>query len=285
MPRSNVRRTRPTGWINGRMLGPEKRVLPVIAMWEINSMTFNLSAHCKAPRPRLRPHHAWVGILLIASAAQAELSSTLGELMLPPGSAQAALGKGMRLFGMPVDIRVFDTPEPVAQVARGFSERYAGLSSLGIYPEHVTLTGQVNGQLWVVSLAPVGPRHTRGSVSVLSSSMAGNTATDLSATDEHAMFSHAWLPKTARLRLQLEQDEDDGNGRTLQQVWTFTSSITSTWQAVRHGLQQHHWQLEAETTTTSRWRRERSSLQLTMVEVAGGSGMLLHQHDEWEAKS
>ena len=115
--------------------------------------------------------------------------------------------------------------------------------------------------------------------------MAGNTATDPSATDEHAMFSHAWLPKAARLRLQLEQDEDDGNGRTLQQIWTFTSSIPSTWQTIRHGLQQHHWQLEAETTTTSRWRRERSSLQLTLVEVAEGSGMLLHQHDEWGAKS
>lgn len=221
--------------------------------------------------------------LALSGSAYADTLSVLDRLVLPPGSAQAALSTRMQLYGVPVDIRVIEIPESVTQTARMLSEQYPGLSDLGVYPGCAVLSGEVADQFWVVTLESAGPRQTRGSISVLSMAATSfatlNPASGVQSYRSTASPVQAWLPEGARLRLQLDAEEDRGGGHTSQQIWTFPLSVPAAWRVIARGLQQEQWQLEASTPDAGRWVRQRSTLQITITTVDGGSGILLHQHD------
>lgn len=222
--------------------------------------------------------------MIMAIAVQAGEVSALGDLSLPPGSTQTSLGGRVHLFGLPIDIRVFGIPLPIAQAARTLGERYPMLSDMGLYPRRVVLSGHVVNQFWVMNLESDGPRSTRGSLSVLTET---DFPSELTAQQHAAvrqgdtMSSLPWGLTGARLRLQLEQEEPDGRNRT--QVWTSTSSMESVSSVIRHGLRNEHWQAETDTPTTSRWRRARSLLQITITAIDGGTGIVLLQHDGAES--
>ncbi|CAM3738869.1 hypothetical protein BOTU111922_03175 [Bordetella tumulicola] len=221
--------------------------------------------------------------LALSDSTYADTLSLLDRLVLPPGSAQAALGTRMQLHGVPVDIRVIEIPESVTQAARMLSEQYPGLSDLSVYPGCAVLSGEVADQFWVVTLEPAGLRQTRGSISVLDMAATSfATLNPANGTQSHrstASPAQSWLPGDARLRLRLDAQEDRGGGHTSQQVWTFPLPVPAAWRAIVRGLQQEQWQLETLTPDAGRWVRQRSTLQITITAVDGGSGILVHQHD------
>src|SRR5690606_16092851 len=144
----------------------------------------------------------------------------------------------------------------------------------------VLLSGYVAGQFWGLSLDSAGPRATYGTLSILKetgsargSGMPGNVA----CLQGNASPLHRWLPASARLRLQFEQDEQDGH--VTQQIWTSAVPVASARAALRTALQQAQWQAEAVTSVGDRWRRAHCLLHVTIVPVEGGSGILLQQHD------
>lgn len=220
----------------------------------------------------------------LSCPVSADTLSVLDRLVLPPGSAQTTLSTRMQLYGVPVDIRVIEIPASVAQSARMLGQQYPGLSDLGVYPGCVVLSGEIADQFWVVMLESAGLRQTRGSISVLN--MVGISPTTLNPVSGAASHRstasplRAWLPEGARLRLRLDAEEERGGGHTSQQVWTFPLPVPAAWRAIAHGLQQEQWQLEASTPDAGRWVRQDSTLQITITTVDGGSGILLHQHDE-----
>lgn len=236
---------------------------------------------------------AWACALLVTSPGHAERPPALDKLTLPLGSTQLPLGERMRLFGMPVDIRVFEIPASVDRAAQMLEQRYAGLSNIGVYPGQLVLSGEIDKQFWVFSLVPVGLAATRGTVSVTRSMALGNrpdvgrvsnitqiTDADVTADDEFSMISHAWLPDMAHLKLQFEQGADDGTrGRTLKQVWTIPSSVGATQRTIRRNLLRDQWRLQSETVDTSHWQRKQTAMQLTVTAVDGGTGLLLLHYD------
>jgi len=222
---------------------------------------------------------ALVATMIVVAVAHAAETSALSELPLPPGSTQTSLGGRMRLFGTPIDIRVFDIPLPIAQAARAVGERYPSLSDIGLYPQRVVLSGHVANQFWVVNFESNGPRHTRGSLSILTETEfpSQSAAQKNTAPNRELMSSLSWWPADARLRLRLEQEE--GRGRNSTQIWTSTSSAESVWSAIRQGLQQERWQAETDTPNVSLWRREHSLLHISITAIDGGTGILLLHHD------
>lgn len=222
---------------------------------------------------------ACLGVFSCFCAAQAETALTLDRLMLPPGSAQVSLGQRLHLFGMPVDIRVIDIPDSVDHVARLLGERHAGLTDVAVYPGTVMLSGQIDGQFAVIMLEPAGPRQTRGSVSVLPEAHAASFPTSKPVVEgSMSLINHVWLPSTARLRLQLEQDEADG-GHILEQIWTTALPIAAARRYVYENLSKRNWKLKAEASMMSRWSCAQHTLQLTLVPVDHGSGLLLQRHE------
>jgi len=211
--------------------------------------------------------------LAVVSLACAGAPLAPDSLALPPGSVQTPLGRGMRLYGMPADVRLLDMPVPIAQAIPFLTARYPVLSDLGVYPGLAVLSGHAAGQHWVAALEPAGPRRTRGSLSVLAASGDAGVA---------ASRRPGWLPANARLRLDF--GIDDGDGHTTQQVWTLASPVATARRAIDDGLRRAGWRREAaasESSAAGHWARGRVRLQITITAAeGGGSGILLQRHDE-----
>jgi len=205
--------------------------------------------------------------LPVMAAAHAGAAPGPASLALPPGSTQAPLGSQMRLYGMPADIRLIEIPLPVAQAAPALARHHPVLSDLGVYPGFVILSGQSAGELWLAVLEAAGPQRTRGSVSVLGAAAANGA---------RLPARPAWLPPEARLRLDFS--DADGGGRTVHQVWTVAMPVTQVRQAVAAGLPRAGWQAGAHGA--SRWLRGPAWLDIAIVAIEGGSGVLLLQHEK-----
>jgi len=256
-------------------------------------MRFNLNSCSNNLAISHRWKWTWACALLVTSLVYAEGLPVIGKLTLPPGSTQLRLGERMRLFGMPIDIHIFEIPASVDRAAQMLAQRYVGLSDIGIYPGQLMLSGEIDKQFWVFSLIPAGPAATRGTVSVtrspalgkrpvarIASNTAQMTIANVTSNDEFSMVSHAWLPDVAHLKLQLEQDFDDGApGRSLQQVWTLPSSVAATRRTIRQNLLRDQWHLLSESQDMSQWQRKQTAMQLTVTPVDGGTGLLLLHYD------
>jgi len=211
-------------------------------------------------------------VACLAAPASAGMPFPPGGPDLPPGSVQTPLGRGTRLYGMPVDVRLLDMPVPVSQAISMLAARYPVLSDLGVYAGQAVLSGQAAGRFWVAVLEPAGPRRTRGSLSVLAT-----------AAGAGAVRRPGWLPANARLRLDFDID-DDGRPST-QQIWTLALPVASAWRVVAEGLRREGWRADPVASdpaksAVGRWARGRTRLQVTIAAADGGSGILLQQQDE-----
>jgi len=202
-------------------------------------------------------------------AAHAGPQPAPARLPLPPGSTQASLGSGMRLYGMPADIRVIEIPMPVAQAAPALARHLPVLSDLGVHPGFAILSGQSAGQLWLAVLEPAGPQRARGSIAVLN------------APARHEALLRAkptWLPAGAHLHLDFS-DADHG-ARTIHQVWTMALPRAAAAGVIAERLRQDGWHPDPSHDAASRWMRGAASLDIVIVAVDGGSGILLQQHEK-----
>jgi len=223
----------------------------------------------RSRRRRGVPPAPAVGVLacLLACTAHATPASAPDALALPPGSTQGPLGAGMRLYGMPADIRLVDIPLPIAQAVPALTQRYPMLSDLGVYPGFAILSGQAASQMWLAALEAAGPGRTRGSVTVLN--LAGGA---------HIARRPSWLPGQANLRLDFS--DHDGDRLTLHQVWTLPLPVSQARQAAAQGLRRDGWQCIAGAGDAEHCTRGHASLDIAYAAVDGGSGVLLQQHQK-----
>ncbi|MBO1110633.1 hypothetical protein [Bordetella petrii] len=229
-----------------------------------------IGQHCRASRfARWAAGMAACLSAVAVAAAHAGAGPGPASLALPPGSTQAPLGSQMRLYGMPADIRLIEIPLPVAQAAPALARHHPVLSDLGVYSGFVILSGQSAGELWLAVLEAAGPQRTRGSVSVL-----GAAAPDGARLPARP----AWLPPGARLRLDFS--DADGGGRTIHQVWTVALPVAQARQAVADRLRRAGWHPGAGADAAHRWLRGPAWLDIAIVAVEGGSGVLLLQHEK-----
>lgn len=208
---------------------------------------------------------------LAMSAAYPAGHQVAGDLNLPPGSTQAAVGQGMRLFGAPADIRLVEIPLSIERAIAALTELYPALADLGVFPGLAVLSGAIGRDLWLVSLQASGAQHTRGTVAVLRPHP--NAAASLPRRPD-------WLPGSARLRFDFS-DEADGV-HTRQQVWTLEQPLGKLRAASTQGLRVQGWQAVASGGAAEHWVRDRTSLQLVYVATGAVSGVLVHEHTKDE---
>lgn len=245
-------------------------------------MAYGLKA-CRALPTR--PLATWAAVtvaLLIMVAPFAEATSVRDGLTLPNGSTQTSLGKSIRVFDAPVEIHVFDVPQPLFATARYLAAQYPVQSDNTIHPSRALLSGLVADEHWLFHLQAAGPVHTTGSLSVLSIASAAPWLFRAVNAREDGIKGKdvpTWLPNEARLRWQIEHAGQGRTGNVLQQIWTSSLPVAVVWPAIRRGLQQARWKVDALGQTAGQWRRDESSLYVTIVDHRGGSGIVM-QHSE-----
>lgn len=206
--------------------------------------------------------------LLVPQALSAGMPPRLDDLALPPGSVQTSLGEGLRLYGMPADIRLLDIPVSVADVIPLLTARHPSLSDLGVYPGRAVLSGRVGADLWVIMLEPAGPRRSRGSISVLGGRPDASRARPGSVP---------WMPADARLRLDFAARQQ--GGQVTHQVWTLPLPLATARRAVDAGLRRAGWRRDAARPGPQHWMRGAARLVISIVDADGGSGILVQHHD------
>lgn len=209
--------------------------------------------------------------LLVPPALSAGMLPRPDELALPPGSEQTSLGEGLRLYGMPADIRLLDIPLPVADAVPLLTARHPSLSDLGVYPGRAVLSGRVGADLWVIMLEPAGPRRSRGSISVLG----GKPDTSRASPGRRL-----GMPAGARLRLDFAAREQ--GGQVTHQVWTLALPLSAARRAVDDGLRRAGWRRDAARPEPQHWVRGAARLVVSIVEADGGSGILVQHHGAGE---
>jgi len=214
---------------------------------------------------------ALVACTPVVAAAYPAGHKVAGDLPLPPGSTQAAVGQGMRLFGAPADIRLVEIPLPVGRAIAALTALYPALADLGVFPGLAVLSGAIGRDLWLVSLQASGAQSTRGTVAVLRAH--ADAAASLPRRPD-------WLPPSARLRFDFS-DQADG-AHTRQQVWTLEQPVGKLRAASTEGLRLHGWQAVADGGAAEHWVRDRTSLHLVYVATGAVSGVLVHEHTKDE---
>lgn len=199
-------------------------------------------------------------------SAQARL---VQSLRLPLGSAEAELGEQMRLYGQALDVRVFDAPVALPEVLRQFSLQQPGLADLTVLPGQAILSGMVRGQLLTVTLESPQAGRTIGSIAALIFPSAGAVSS----------IAPVWMPEGARLRFDFSLRE--GAKRVSQQIWSHRLPLVRLQVALRQALQRCGWVSgqAVRNGATWHWVRGASALQLHLLELDEGSGILLLRED------
>ena len=199
-------------------------------------------------------------------SAQARL---VQSLRLPLGSAEADLGEQMRLYGQALDVRVFDAPAALPDVLQQFSLQQPGLADLAVLPGQAVLSGMVRGQLLTVTLESPQAGRTIGSIAALM----------LPLTGAVAPVAPVWMPEGARLRFDFSLRE--GAKKVRQQIWSHSLPLVRLRAALRQALQRCGW-VSGQTVrngATWHWVRGANALQLHLLELDEGSGILLLRED------
>lgn len=215
-------------------------------------------------------------IVLIATSivtANAFADSALFTLTLPSGSTQMALGEHMRVFGVPIDTRVFTIPQPLVAAARALAEQYPVLSDVTVFPDGVLLTGRASNQRWLVRLEANGPEATVGSLSTIREADAIAMSSEVHAPSARDADAPAWLPKGGQRMLDLVEQAEGQASSVTQQVWSYALPAATLWLELRRGLVREQWQTDTTSLHLSQWRRNRSLLVLSVVERKDGSGL------------
>lgn len=221
------------------------------------------AANCRAAPRRLA-----VAALLASAAASAYGTPIPDGIALPPGSTQAVLGKNMRLFGIPVDIRLIEIPLPVVSAAAALTARYPALADLSVHAGWLVLSGLAERNLWLVTLEAAGPQRTRGTAASF----------ELSGIQQ-AQWSQrpGWLPPQAQLRMDFSAQEPGLN--TQQQIWMLPMPVAQAREFAARGLRRLGWQVHAADLGIEHWQRDNATLDITYVATDGGSGLLLQKNE------
>lgn len=88
-------------------------------------------------------------------------------LTLLPGRQDIPLGEQLRLYGVPVAIRVFNAPLGLPALAQWLSDQHPNLTELSVMPGKIVLSGMLEDALCTVLMESQGAKCTAGSISIL----------------------------------------------------------------------------------------------------------------------
>ncbi len=212
----------------------------------------------------LRAGQAWlVGFfsLVMMSGQCAAVVVDLAQFTFPKGTQHESLGDDMRLYGRPVQIRVFDAPLGVPELIRTLSDQQPALVDLRVLPGQAILSGSVNESLWVVQIEGIGETRAVGSISAMS---AGPAAFTLRQPPE-------WLPEGSRLRFDFSVLE--GSQRVTDEVWTHSLPPKQLRPLIRRNLTTRGWITQSASDELGLWTRKGRRLRLDIYAVGGGSSV------------
>ena len=182
-------------------------------------------------------------------------------LTLPSGSQDIPLGEQLRLYGVPVAIRVFDVPLGLTALAQWLSDKHPNLTELSVMPGKIVLSGMLDGAFCTVFMESQGAKRTAGSISTLNVSLKTPART--------ATF--AGMPSEARLRLDFSSIES--GERVTQQVWSSSWPLECLRPVLPSGLRNTGWKTIQSTAHSELWQRGSSRLQVALVHTEEGTGV------------
>lgn len=188
-------------------------------------------------------------------------------LTLPSGSQDIPLGEQLRLYGVPVAIRVFDVPLGLTALAQWLSDKHPNLTELSVMPGKIVLSGMLDGALCTVLMESQGAKRTAGSISILNASLKTPART--------AAF--AGMPSEARLRLDFSSIES--GERVTQQVWSSSWPLERLRPVLHSGLRNTGWKTIQSTAHSELWQRGSSRLQVALMPTEEGTGVWSLQQD------
>ncbi|WP_160356060.1 hypothetical protein [Bordetella sp. 02P26C-1] len=243
---------------------------------------------------------AFVSVASVVLEARADDSDF--SWRIPPGSTPALAPTSVRAFGIPIDVQAFHMPYPVIEALSHMRQQYPSLSQLPAKPEQgIQLAGQVQGRSALISLSPVGLRHTYGTFSLASlTTDAGDPSGALDVSLHDDTVPPIWIPRSASLTMHVEQrgHRDTRPGMqhvqtqrminpqainqpaVIQQVWRLTYPLQVAWRTINQGLRHNGWVQEISNDMAGYWRQDRQSLYVSLAEIEEGTAVYLQLTEE-----
>lgn len=213
---------------------------------------------------RVKPGLAWrIGLLAIVMQHSPSAAAMVGleQFKFPNGTVHESLGDDMRLYGLPVQIRVFDAPLGVPALIRALSDQQPGLADLRVLPGQAILSGMVNESLWLVQMEGLSEKRSVGSISIL----------PVSPVIVRSPPLPAWLPPGARLRFAFSVLE--GSQRVTDDIWTHSLPPKQLRPLIHRNLAARGWTAQSSAHEESVWRRKERRMRVDIYAVGAGSGV------------
>ncbi len=195
-------------------------------------------------------------------AAQTSAPTSVWQIKLPAGSHDTALHGAARLFGFPVQMRLFTTPLAVPQLIRFFSTQLRVLRDLHVLNGAALLSGQANERSWVVHLQGMAYGGTRGTLSLLESAGSSSRVSPVRPP---------WIPYQARLLLDLHSTE--GAWLVTEQIWSHWHAPNAMRAILQSALLRVGWQRSGTAFGGGTWQLDGQDLVYSVVTLDKGSAV------------
>ena len=215
--------------------------------------------------PKLLLRCSFAGLITLANIApanaQVNLPTSVGQIKLPAGSHDTSLHEVTRLFGFPLQIRLFTTTLSVPQLIRFLSRQLPVLRNLHVLKGGALLSGQAHGQSWAVYVQGLAQGGSRATLSVLESSASSHSKT----------VAPAWIPSQSRLLLDLYSTE--GAWLVTEQIWRHASGPSNMRSILQTALRRIGWKRADTVFNGEIWQRRGEELVYSVVALDNGSAV------------